>query len=188
MEVSVELTTPLDIGSRLKSLRQNRNLSLRELAKKSTVSVNALSLIERNKTSPTVSTLTYIARALNIEVAAFFLPEDTDKVNVSIFRAKKSRRDGPIEALATNLKNQILNPVLVTMKPGENYKDNLCVHAGDEFIYCLSGEVEIDFGEKRVFLKEGDAATFKGDQPHRVLNSSNEVTVTIVVCVGSMPA
>ena len=184
----MEVAKTHDLGKRLKALRDEQNLSLRELAKRSSLSVNALSLIERNKTSPTVATLTAVARALNISVVDFFSASDEGKTDLSVYRSSKAKRDKPMEVLASNLKSQNLNPVIITLKPGENFSDNLCVHGGDEFVYALSGEIDCDLGERQIVLKEGDAVTFKGELPHRLRNNSSEKSIAIVVCEGGPPA
>src|SRR5512139_3780201 len=62
----------IDVGSRLRELRQERGFSLRNLARISGLSTNALSMIERSRTSPSVSTLYKIADALGVPITAFF--------------------------------------------------------------------------------------------------------------------
>jgi transcriptional regulator with XRE-family HTH domain len=62
----------IDVGSRLRQLRQERGKSMRALARASGLSTNALSMIERSRTSPSVSTLYKIADALEVPITAFF--------------------------------------------------------------------------------------------------------------------
>ena len=62
----------VDVGLRLRELRESRRISMRELARRSELSANALSMIERNLTSPSVSTLTKLANALEVPITAFF--------------------------------------------------------------------------------------------------------------------
>ena len=62
----------IDVGLRLKELREARNISMRALATKSGLSANALSMIERGKTSPSVSTLYKLADALGVSIPEFF--------------------------------------------------------------------------------------------------------------------
>ena len=65
----------VDVASRLRELREARGISMRTLAAKSGLSPNALSMIERSKTSPSVSTLYKLADALGVSITAFFGPE-----------------------------------------------------------------------------------------------------------------
>ena len=62
----------VNIGERLRELREARNISMRTLATKSGLSANALSMIERNKASPSVSTLYKLADALGVSITSFF--------------------------------------------------------------------------------------------------------------------
>src|SRR5574338_29572 len=62
----------VNVGERLRELREARNISIRALAARSGLSANALSMIERNKASPSVSTLYKLADALGISITSFF--------------------------------------------------------------------------------------------------------------------
>ena len=74
------------VGMRLRSLREAQGLSLRALAERCGLSTNAISLIERNENSPTVSTLQRLAIALNVPITDFF-QEETKQTVVCIKRA-----------------------------------------------------------------------------------------------------
>ena len=65
-------SNPVNVGDSLRRLREARKVSMRALAKISGLSANALSMIERGKTSPSVSTLYKLADALEVPVTAFF--------------------------------------------------------------------------------------------------------------------
>src|SRR5574339_988358 len=62
----------INIGERLRELREARNISMRTLATKSGLSANALSMIERGRASPSVSTLYKLADALGVSITSFF--------------------------------------------------------------------------------------------------------------------
>ena len=65
-------TVSVDVGNRLRELREMRKVSMRTLAQNSGLSANALSMIERGKASPSVSTLCRLADALGIPITDFF--------------------------------------------------------------------------------------------------------------------
>ena len=71
----------VNIGDRLRELREARNISMRALATKSGLSANALSMIERGRASPSVSTLYKLADALGVSITSFF-GTDTQRQNV----------------------------------------------------------------------------------------------------------
>ena len=60
------------VGNKLRAIREERGLSQRELAQHAGISTNAISLIERDENSPSVSTLQNLAAALNVKMSYFF--------------------------------------------------------------------------------------------------------------------
>ncbi len=177
----METPAPVNIGERIKALREDKRMSLRVLSKKSGISANALSLIERSRTSPTVSTLIAIAGAFNVSVHEFFSDNDSEKDTYALYRAASSRRDIASAAMASNLKNQNLNPLFLHLGPNEKFRRDLCFHPGDEFIYCLSGEIECEIDREKIRLGPGDAITYKAEIPHRLKSVSPSGADVIVV-------
>jgi len=72
MDIFDQEALSVNISERLRELREERELSIRGLGRLSGLSANALSVIERGLSSPSVSTLYKIATALEIPVTAFF--------------------------------------------------------------------------------------------------------------------
>jgi len=156
-------------------------MSLRVLSKKSGISANALSLIERNKTSPTVTTLMAVARAFSLSVNDFFSETDKEKDGFVIYKRSESGTQAVVEAMATNLKNQNLNPLFIRLGYNERFRKELCFHSGDEFIYCLSGEIECEIDTTRIRIGPGDAVTYKAEIPHRIKSISPSGSNVLVV-------
>jgi transcriptional regulator with XRE-family HTH domain len=176
----LEVKAAFNLGEKIKDLRERRNLSLRDLSKKSGVSANALSLIERNRTSPTVSTLVAIANAFNVKVNDFFSDTEKEKSDYVVYKCSQTGHCD-IQPLAANLKTQNLNPVMLRLAPREKFAKEVCIHPGDEFVYCLSGSIECEIGDERILLGAGDAITYKGDIPHRINNPSEDISSALVV-------
>jgi transcriptional regulator with XRE-family HTH domain len=176
----MELDYSVNVGERIKALREEKHISLRLLSRKSGVSANALSLIERSKTSPTVTTLLAIARAFNVSVHAFF--SDTEKgERFVVHKGGAPVKAGAVEAMATDLKSQNLNPLFLRLGPNDKFRKELSFHPGDEFIYCLSGEVECQIDTDKVRLNPGDAVTYKAEIPHRIQGISASGSDILVV-------
>ena len=178
---TVEAQNVLNVGEKLKGLRASKSMSLRLLSQKSGISANALSLIERNKTSPTVTTLTAIAKAFNMGVHDFFSSQGQDAKDFVMSRSVGKQAGASVEALAPNLKQQNLHPVLVRLAPDEKFRKDFCFHPGDEFVYCLSGEIVCEVGEEKIRLAQGDAVTYKAEMPHRINNMSPAGSQALVV-------
>jgi transcriptional regulator with XRE-family HTH domain len=169
------------VGERIKALREEKHMSLRVLSKKSGISANALSLIERSKTSPTVTTLIAVARAFSLSVNDFFSNDNREKDGFAVHRRADSQSNAAIEALATNLKSQNLNPLFLRLGHNEKFRKDLCFHPGDEFVYCLSGEIECEIDAAKIKLTAGDAVTYKAEIPHRIKSTSPSGSDVLVV-------
>ncbi len=162
-------------------MREEKHMSLRVLSRKSGVSANALSLIERNRTSPTVATLTAVAGAFSLSINEFFSDANREKDGFAVYRKSESRPETVVEAMATNLRNQNLNPLFVRLAYNEKFRKDPCFHSGDEFIFCLSGEVECEIDATRIMISPGDAITYKAEIPHRIKSVSPGGSDVLVV-------
>ena len=80
----------IDVGQQLRVLRDERGISMRALARRSGLSANALSMIERGLTSPSVSTLTKLAFALEVPIMAFFRRESISSLFLKWQRNKSN--------------------------------------------------------------------------------------------------
>ena len=164
-----------NVGVRLRTLREQRGLSLRELAEHCGISFNAISRIERGESSPTVSTLHQLATALNVSIAAFF-EDGHEEATVFIPRDRRLRSSTngiSMESLGTGLRNQQLEPFLVTVEPGAGNADDPIVHSGEEFVHCLEGTIGYRVNNETYKLEAGDSLLFEATQPHSFQNSGD---------------
>jgi transcriptional regulator with XRE-family HTH domain len=173
-----------EVGSQLRTLRQQRGLSLRALAGLCDLSPNTISLIERGISSPSVSTLHRLATALRVPITAFFERQE-DKVEVVLLRAGERSRSGSasvsLESLGTGLEAQTLEPFVVTLNPGAGSGRHTMIHMGHELVYCLQGKVEYQVGDQSCLLGEGDSLIFEANLPHRWRNPGTEPAVFLLV-------
>ena len=161
---SVDLPAEILIGNRVRELRNLRGLSLRKLAERSGLNINTLSLVENGKTSPSVSTLQQLARALEVHIAAFFASEPVSQRVV--FTLHDHRPDAAfnnthMENLGRDLAGNAVQPFVVTLAPSGGSGDRMIVHTGHEFVYCLNGRVLYMIDEKAYLLETGDSLVFE---------------------------
>ena len=178
----IEETQPA-VGPRILLLRQERGLSLRALARESGLSVNAISRIERGENSPTVSSLHRLAKALDVQITEFFRASpERSTILVRENERLRTRGDGVlIESLGTGLQAQRLGPFLMTIMPGACGADKPITHGGEEFVYCLEGEVDYMIQDKWQRLSAGDSLLFHASQEHLCKNTSLEKTKLLLV-------
>lgn len=177
----------VDVSTRLRELREGQGISMRTLATKSGLSANALSMIERGKTSPSVSTLYKLAGALGISITAFFGVETEKKRVVFIKSDERTRMSftrGVFEALGGEQFSGRVEPFMLTLESGASCGPHGMVHTGHEFIFCLRGQLDY-YVEKEIFhLEAGDSLLFSSKLSHRWRNPSTHVTNALIVISG----
>ena len=166
----------VNVGNRLRELREERNISMRGLAAKSGLSANALSMIERGKTSPSVSTLYKLSEAMGVDITAFF-GEPIERQQIVFMKAAERSRvafqRGVWEDLGGANFIGRMEPFVLTLDNGGGSGPNAMVHSGHEFVLCLRGTLEYQV-ENQVFLLEpGDSLIFAARLRHRWRNSGN---------------
>jgi transcriptional regulator with XRE-family HTH domain len=177
----------VDVATRLRELREARGISMRTLAARSGLSANALSMIERNKTSPSVSTLYKLADALGVSMNAFFGSE-SEKKNVVFTRGDERTRlpftRGVFEGFGGERFSGGIEPFMFTLESGAACGPHGIVHNGHEFVLCLRGELEYQV-EKAIYrLSTGDSLLFASKLSHRWRNPSNHVTNALIIIAG----
>jgi len=85
----------VDIGQRLRKMREARGLSQRELAAKAGLTNGTISLIEKNRTSPSVASLKSLLDAIPISMAEFFATFDDDTAPQVFYRAAEFTEVSP---------------------------------------------------------------------------------------------
>lgn len=177
-----------NVGDRLRELRQQKRLSIRALAGQSGLAINTLSMIENGKTSPSVSTLQILANTLDVPVAAFF---EHPPVVKKVVHTRSQHRPTVmvntirLEHLGKDLSGETVQPFVVTLQPGSGSGQDLIVHTGHEFAYCLSGQTLYLIDGKSYLLEAGDSVVFESHLPHRWENTGSVPAQVILVLIPS---
>ena len=171
------------LGRKLRELRTKQKFSLRALAERSGLNVNTLSLLENGKSSPSVSTLHQLALALNVPIARFFEEEPVENRVVFTPHSTLPANAGSthIQNLGIDLAGNALQQFLVTLKPGAGSGDQMIVHTGHEFVYCLSGKVHYRVNKEYYVLQTGDSLVFEAHLPHCWENDSETESQILLV-------
>jgi len=174
----------VDIGQRLRIMRSERGLSIRDLARKSGLNVNTLSMIENGKNSPSLETLQQLSLTLETPITAFF--ENSAPKN-KIAHYKASQRPsvifahGMLEDLGAGMPRRGAETFLVTLKPLSNSGENFIVHTGRETVFCLDGQLTYTIEDQTFVLEPGDSLFFEAHLPHRWQNIGTTPTRSLLV-------
>lgn len=179
------LHSGFDLGTRLRAVREARGISQRELARRAGVTNGAISLIEQNKSSPSVASLKKLLESLSMSLADFFTleqpPQDQvffqahellvltdDKVT---FRQVGGASDGRTL--------QILHEHYAA---GADTGKAMLRHDSEEGGIVVKGRIEVTVGRQRRILGPGDAYHFDSRLPHRFRNLGDEPCEIISAC------
>jgi transcriptional regulator with XRE-family HTH domain len=166
----------VEIGPRVRALREAMGLSLRDLSARTRVSPPMLSQVERGETSPTLAVAARIASGLELTLSQLLrLDEGT---HLAIVRAGEGRsrvRDGHrLEELTPSLPGQRadvslheLAPAARTRGPGD---PPLHEPGSRETAIVLEGALTLEVDGERHVLEAGDSVTFDADLPHGFRN------------------
>lgn len=179
-----DISAEILVGRRLRDLRTKRGYSLRALADRSGLNVNTLSLVENGKSSPSVSTLQQLALALNVPISAFFESEPVEKRVVYTpldQRPQAAFGSTQMQNLGKDLTGNAVQPFIVTIKPGKGSGDQMIVHTGHEFVYCLSGNIRYQIEQEEYLLKAGDSLLFEAHLPHCWENKNEDTAQVLLI-------
>lgn len=187
MEMTGRDAVSVDVGGKLRTLREARGLSIRALARASGISANALSVIERGKSSPSVSTLYKVTDALGVPITTLFRTEPERK-NIVFRKADERTRVAFQRGLWEDLGGEMftggVEPFALTLESGTSSGPYPIMHSGHEFVVCLRGQLEYQVENELYLLEPGDTLLFTSNLKHRWRNPGSTVTNAIFVLSG----
>lgn len=173
-----EAVNKIEIGNRLKTLREARNLSQRELARRAGLPNATISAIELGRSSPSISSLKRILDAFPITLTDFFADVE-QRGSVVMPREKLVRfaRARGVELL--QLVPPFPNPAMQIMcgvyEPGADTGEEMVVHGREEGGVVIRGKFELTVGGDKYIISQGDAFYFDSSKPHRFRNVGKTV-------------
>lgn len=174
----------MDIGKKIKELREARNLNIKKLSELVECTPSLISQLERGKTDPSISMLKKIAEALSVNIVDFFMKSINDEDIVTgrdgRIDIQLKRWDARIQSLVKNVTNKKMQPFYTVIKPGGG-SHGMYSHEGEEFGYILQGELELMLNDKIHKVRKDESFYFSSQIPHNWGNSGKEDAVVIWV-------
>lgn len=169
-----------DLGKRLRALRNERELTLAQLGQQVGLSASYLSQIERGVTMLSLSRLTAIASALDVEMGFFFEDKVPSPCVVQLNQGKKLGRtaDAVVELLSADPSDKKIQPYRMVCQPGAS-RDQPPTHPGEEFGFVLKGQLTVTVGDETFVLKAGDSIHYQAFQPHSWRNEGDEECIAL---------
>ncbi len=183
--LEAEATLNFDLGARLKAVRESHGLSQRELARRAGVTNGIISLIEQNKSSPSVASLKKVLDGVPMTLAEFFALEmpAQDKV---FYRADElldiSRGAVSFRQVGDVHDHHPLQILHEHYAPGADTGKAMLRHESEEGGIVIRGQIELTVGDQKRILGPGDAYLFNSRIPHRFRNLGKDECEIISAC------
>lgn len=175
------------VSQRIRQLRLEKKLSLRNLAEQSGVSASALSQIESGQVSPSIATLEKICAAFSLPMTMLF-DEPSNGNDPQIMPAQNRRKvysttsHATVEPLSGGLSERKMQPILITLDPGGEVGEHpYSAKEGEEFAIVIQGTVLFEQNGKTYDLHEKDAVYFDPHQPHNWKNRGETLAILLFV-------
>jgi electron transfer flavoprotein alpha subunit/transcriptional regulator with XRE-family HTH domain len=169
-------------GTMVRQLREARNWSVGELARKTGQTPDFVEQVEADQMSPPVAFILRMAQAMEVDPGTFLSKKEQAAIRDRRAQAYHQRTQNYSYATLTpDAENSHLRAFMVTIEPFLAHKPVAYKHEGEEFIFVMSGELEFTLGSKVHILKSGESIHFSSDVPHKLKNLSSDVTRCLVV-------
>ena len=167
------------VGSKIKGIRESKNLTIEEISERSGLSVEQINSIENDQNLPSLGPLIKVARALGVRLGTFM--DDNDALGPVVTRAKDREADSSISfsngatdarkhmeyhPLAQQKAGRHMEPFIIDINPSDDLDYKLSHHEGEEFIYVMEGELEVDYGKEKYSLLPGDSIYYDSIVKH----------------------
>lgn len=180
-----EVGEELALGQRLKAVREETGLSQRELAKRTNVSNATISLIEQDRTNPSVGLLKRILDGIPMSLSEFFGGIETNQPRYFFPAAELGEigaGDISYRQVGRNLKGRNLQILHEHYAPGADTGETLLSHESQEGGVVIRGHLEVIVGDQSCILGPGDAYYFDSRLPHRFHNAGDVECEVVSAC------
>jgi len=175
----------IQIGNVLRMHRNDKSLTLQQLADMTGLTAASISKIENGKVSPSIHTLKMLADKLEINITDFF---ENDLINDPCINPPESwtRKlvqgwDADVRQMIKLVGNKRMQPFFTVIPPKGGAYDHY-THPGEEFVYVLEGVLTLTLNGQTTELKPGTSAYFSALVPHTWINNTKKQVKMIWVC------
>jgi transcriptional regulator with XRE-family HTH domain len=179
----VDEAVHVELGERLRAIRQLRRKTLKAVASAAGISESFLSQLERGRTNATIATLQRLSTALGIDVSDLFT---TGRPRPQVLRraAREFVAWGELgcKALLTPKPFHSLEVVVARFEPRGSTGDEPYTHGdSEELLVVVEGAVHLQLGAEVHELAAGDSVHYESSTPHRVSNPGDETAEVLFV-------
>lgn len=186
------MTVEKTVGEKIKQIREMKKVSIEELAVRSGMELAMIRKIEQEKNIPSLAPLVKIARALGVRLGTFL--DDSDSYGPVVIRSGEYQKGARFTSQSSEAREHLnffslafdkagrnMEPFIVDIEPGQQSDYMLSSHEGEEFIYVLEGEIEINYGKEVYRLAKGDSIYLDSIVLHNVHAGNSQFAKILAV-------
>jgi transcriptional regulator with XRE-family HTH domain len=187
------MTVEKTVGEKIRQIREMKKVSVEELASRSGMELAMIQKIEQEKNIPSLAPLVKIARALGVRLGTFL--DDSDNFGPVVVRSGEYQKGARFTSQSSEAREHLnffslafdkagrnMEPFIVDIEPGLQSDYMLSSHEGEEFIFVLEGEIEINYGKEIYRLAKGDSIYLDSIVLHNV-HAGNHQSAKILAVV-----
>lgn len=184
-----EQESVVHIGERIRKLREEKGISLKDLSARTGFDEQLLSDIEKAEVYPQLGTILRLSKALDGAFGQLLSGEGDKPYSITRLKDRKTvarstsgkghKHIYSYKGLAPEVKGRNMEPLIVQLQ--ETPEKEVSMHDGEEFIYVLHGTVLLEVGEDRYELEPGDSAYYLSSIPHWIAAKSGQATILAVI-------
>jgi len=172
-----------EIAQKIRDLRKERNLTLKDLSSKTGLSVSFLSQIENGSSSLAITSLKKIAEALGVNINYFFEVPEGHNFLVKSEEEKVFKMEGSNSEfirISGDFPNRKLEAIITIIPPEQKHGSSF-THPGEEFVYVLDGMLIVNIDGKEYLVKPGDSIHYPSTAEHQWINPLKQETKLLTV-------
>lgn len=164
----------MELGAKLRDMRQSKNLTQEELADRCELTKGYISQLENDLTSPSIATLCDLLNALGSNLSDFFHEESEEKIVFGEEEYIEKQSEGMLFSwVIPNAQKNMMEPVLVELAPGASTQADF-PHEGEEFGYVLEGKIAVVRAGRSSPAKKGESFYFTANKEHYIVNTGKK--------------
>ena len=181
--------SPDDVADRIRKIREEKDLSLDEISKMTGFDVEFLSKIENKELQPQLGTVIKLSKALDsafgrlvsgVGEKLYSITRKSERRTISRSTSRKGRKQiYTYKSLAPDVQGRHMEAFLVQLE--EDPEKETSLHEGEEFIFVLDGEVNLEIGEDKFELEPGDSAYYLSTTAHHIAAKKGKATILAVM-------
>ncbi|MCM3292232.1 XRE family transcriptional regulator [Paenibacillus sp. MER 180] len=170
----------MDIGSTIRAIRKRKNITIAQICEETGLSQGFMSQVETNKTSPSISTLENIAKALKVPLAYLLLKKE-DRMNIVRKDERSITTSGSDKLTVQHLSStKNVRMMVVEFPPGASTGIAPHAHEGEEVHIVIEGRIYAEQGEDAAEFEKGDSFSWNACTPHLVKNIGDDTAIVLI--------